>query len=56
MAVGSQYGITSFSISSCTVWLKIWDSSPSSLKVFPEDVHCTQQLLTDFNIWYYSIL
>jgi len=38
MAVGSHYGITSFSVSPHTVRLKIWDSFASSLMVFPEDV------------------
>jgi len=39
MAVGSHYGITSFSISPRTVRLKIWDSLASSLTVSLEDVH-----------------
>ena len=38
MAVGSRYGITSFSVSLHTVRLKIWDSFASSLTVSPEEV------------------
>jgi len=44
VAVGSRYGITSFSVSPRTVRLKIWDSFASSLTVSPGDA----QFLTDF--------
>jgi len=39
MAVGSRYGITSFSVSPRTVRPKIWNSFASLLLVSSEDVH-----------------
>jgi len=50
MAVGSRYGITSFSVSPRQ---KVLDSFASSLTVFPKDVHSS---FNDSIVFYLSIL
>jgi len=57
MAVGSRYGITSFSITPRTVRLQNVDSFASSLTVSPEDVHSRsgKLVLSDFFVLEYFV-